>query len=114
MENLRTTPKFLKELWDYANQVKDAVKGYKVIVCNYQLATYDMSFHGQASTQYHEVSKFYERAILYVDAAEEANKEEKNKKSAPKANISEPERNAAMFKPYTLLHNCLINEFRQW
>ena len=46
MEGSRTTPKFLEELWAFTNQVKDAVEVYKVVVCDYQLATYNMSFCG--------------------------------------------------------------------
>ena len=90
MEHSRTTPKFQEELWEYAKQVEDAVEEYKVIVWEYQLATHDMSLQTQVSTQYDKVSD----APLYMPT-------------------SEPERNTAMFKPHTLLHNGSINEFRQ-
>ena len=82
----------------------------------YQLATHDMSLQTQVSTQYDEVSEFWEGALVYTGAAEEANEEEKRKSSsigAGAAKTSEPERNAAMLKPRTLLHNGSINEFRQ-
>ena len=114
MDSSRTTPKFLEELWEYVKQVEDAVEEYKVIMRNCQIAIHDIFLQAQVSTQYDEISDFYEGAIVYVDAAEEANEEERRKSFAPKAKTSEPERNAAMFKPCTLLHNSSINEFRQW
>ena len=77
MEGSWITPKFLDKLWAFANQVKE---GYKLVIRDYQLATYDMSFGGQVTTQFDEVSEFCEKAILYVEAAEEANEEEKDKK----------------------------------
>ena len=38
MEDLRTSQKFLEELWNFASRVEEAVEGYKLVVCDYQLA----------------------------------------------------------------------------
>ena len=85
MEDSRTSQKFLEELWTFANRVKEAVEGYKVVIREYQIATYYMSSAKRSQHNSIKASEFYKTAIMYVEAAEEPNKEEEEKKPTPKA-----------------------------
>ena len=111
MQELRLEKKFLAQLWNYANRANDLVDHYKVVVRNYQIAMHDMSHRENTATQSDEVMDFYKAASLYITETLERNK--KAKSQSQKAKPLEQERNAAMFKPCTLLHIGSINEFHR-
>ena len=91
---------------------------YRHLVLELHEATGDTTYWSTMKKQVEEITLFYNIVRFYIQKAH--TKEEQAKKPPAKPtkikgiSVSELAKNAAIFKPRTLLHNGTINEFRQW